>query len=177
MLFRSHKGTNRTYINLMVTMLLCGLWHGASWNFVFWGGLHGSALAIHRMWKGWNPLAALEGRPVFRLAWNLFSRLLMLSVVLVGWIFFRATTWTSASDFLKHIISWSQGGTRLVSPMILPALAVLVFVHLVINKDRNWALELPHRSVPARIASYTVLALLIVCLGATDSAPFIYFQF
>src|ERR1035438_7194814 len=47
-----------TYVNLMVTMLLCGLWHGASWNFVFWGGLHGAALAIHRAWKAWDPLVS-----------------------------------------------------------------------------------------------------------------------
>ena len=45
------------------------------------------------------------------------------------------------------------------------------------DKDRNWVLELPERSVPARIVGYTALALLLVCLGATDSAPFIYFQF
>ena len=123
------------------------------------------------------PLAMIEGRPALKLAWNLLARLLMLSVVLVGWIFFRATSWASACDFLKHIVTWSQEGTRLVSPMILPALAVVVLVHLVVNKDRNWALELPNSSVPVRIAGYTVLALLIVCLGATDSAPFIYFQF
>jgi hypothetical protein len=48
---------------------------------------------------------------------------------------------------------------------------------LLVNKDRNWAMELPGRPVPVRILGYTALAVLLVCLGATDSAPFIYFQF
>ena len=45
----------RSSLNLLVTMTLCGLWHGASWNFVFWGGLHGGALAVNRVWKVWRP--------------------------------------------------------------------------------------------------------------------------
>jgi hypothetical protein len=49
--------------------------------------------------------------------------------------------------------------------------------HLIFNKDYNWAQEIPQRSVPVRIVNYTALALLIACLGATDSSPFIYFQF
>lgn len=173
----NRKGRVRTYVNLMTTMLLCGLWHGASWNFVFWGGLHGAALAVHRAWKAWNPLASLDRRPAFQLAWNVLARLLTLGVVLVGWIFFRATSWTAACDYLLRMTTWTHDGTRLVSSQILPALAVVVLLHLVINKDRNWTLELPHRSRYVRIASYTALTLLLVCLGATDSAPFIYFQF
>ena len=173
----NRKGIGRTYVNLLVTMLLCGLWHGASWNFVFWGGLHGSALAIHRAWKTWNPLASFEGNTVFKVMWTLFSRGLTLFVVLVGWVFFRAQSWTSACDYLKHMITWSHEGTRLISPQILPSLLAVVVVHLFVNKDRHWALELPDRSVPVRIVGYAVLALLLVCLGATDSAPFIYFQF
>jgi alginate O-acetyltransferase complex protein AlgI len=173
----NRKGPKRTYVNLLVTMLLCGLWHGASWNFVFWGGLHGVALAIHRAWKAWNPLAMLNGNPAFQIAWNIVARVLTLAVVLVGWIFFRATSWASACDYLHRMASWHQEGTRLVSPQILPALMMVVLVHLLVNKDRNWALELPQRSVPVRIVGYTALALLLVCLGATDAAPFIYFQF
>lgn len=173
----NRQGTGRTYVNLLVTMLLCGLWHGASWNFVFWGGLHGAALAVHRLWKHWNPLAPCENRPLFHLLWDPFARALTLSVVLVGWIFFRAPTWGTACDYLGRILTWSHDGTRLLSPQILPALLAVFVVHLVVNKDRNWALELPERSLPVRILGYTALALLLVCLGATDSAPFIYFQF
>jgi hypothetical protein len=72
---------------------------------------------------------------------------------------------------------WSHDGTRLVSPYIIAALLTEFMTHLILQKDRNWAQEIPQRSVPMRILNYTALALLIACLGATDSSPFIYFQF
>jgi alginate O-acetyltransferase complex protein AlgI len=173
----NRKGLARTYVNLMVTMLCCGLWHGASWNFVFWGGLHGAALAIHRAWKAWNPLARLNENHAFRFMWTCFSYILTLSIVLAGWIFFRAQSWSSGCEYLGRVIVWSSDGTRLLSPYILPAIIALVCTHVVIHKDRNWAHELPTRSFSIRTAAYTSLALLVICLGATDSAPFIYFQF
>ncbi|HEY8037326.1 MAG TPA: MBOAT family protein [Methylobacter sp.] len=173
----NRKGTERTYVNLMVTMLLCGLWHGASWNFVFWGGLHGAALAIHRAWKWWEPSASMNDNAVFQFIWSLISRLMTLSVVLVGWIFFRAQSWDSAWIYLDRMMTWNQDGIQVVSPYILPALAVMVAAHLVVNKDRNWAEQMPLRSVPIRVLSFTTFFVCIVSLGATDSAPFIYFQF
>lgn len=173
----NRKGIGRTYVNLMVTMLLCGLWHGASWNFVFWGGLHGISLAIHRVWTVWAPLHSLDNRPTFQFVWTLFSRLLTLGVVLVGWLFFRAQSWSDAIEYFGRLIMWSHDGIRLGSPYILSALVAVFVTHLVIHKDRNWAQELPMQPVPLRLVNYTVLALLITELAATDGAPFIYFQF
>jgi alginate O-acetyltransferase complex protein AlgI len=173
----NRKGVARTYVNLMVTMLLCGLWHGASWNFVFWGGLHGASLAIHRVWTIWTPLSSLENRPVYQFIWTQLSRILTLSVVLVGWLFFRAQSWPAAIEYLTRLTAWSLDGSRFVSPYIFPALAAVFLTHLLIPKDRNWAHEIPQTSIPTRIAHYTALAIVVVCLGATESAPFIYFQF
>jgi alginate O-acetyltransferase complex protein AlgI len=173
----NRKGTERTYVNLMVTMLLCGLWHGASWNFVFWGGLHGAALAIHRAWTAWNPLGSFSEHSAFRLLWSMFSRFLTLGVVLVGWVFFRAQSWADALLYLNRMLTWSELGIRLLSPYILLALAGVVLAHLLVQKDRNWAQEIPERSLPVRIGAYATLMLLLSLLAATDSAPFIYFQF
>jgi alginate O-acetyltransferase complex protein AlgI len=173
----NRKGIGRTYANLMVTMLLCGLWHGASWNFIFWGGLHGIALAVHRAWRGWDPLHFLGTDPLIQFGRNVVSRGLTLGVVLVGWVFFRAASWGDAWLFLSRIGLWTHDGIRLVSPYIIPGVAGVVLVHLLIQRDRNWAQEIPLRPVPVRIAAYSVVVLLLVCLGATDSAPFIYFQF
>jgi alginate O-acetyltransferase complex protein AlgI len=173
----NRKGTKRTYVNLMVTMLLCGLWHGASWNLVLWGGLHGVALAVHRAWKAWDPLTSLNDRAAFRFVWSLVARSLTLGVVLVGWIFFRSQSWTSAIVYLDRMTGWSHDGTRLVSPYIFPALVAVVAAHLLVQKDCNWAQEIPQQSVPVRVLSFASLIVCIVTLGATDSAPFIYFQF
>ncbi len=173
----NRQGPSRTYFNLLLTMLLCGLWHGASWNFVFWGAIHGVALGIHRAWQAWDPLKSFQHSAAFRFLWAGFSRLLTLAVVLFGWIFFRAQTWSDAVHFVIRLATWSMDGVRVVSPYIFPALAAVFVVHLLIKKDRNWAQEIPHRSMLLRITAYSALIVLLSMLGATDSAPFIYFQF
>ncbi len=173
----NRNGTARTYVNLILTMLLGGLWHGASWNFVFWGALHGVALAVHKGWVSWDPLRTLKTRPAFEALWSLFLRSVTLGVVLMGWIFFRADSWTTATQYLGRLVMWSQDGTRLVSPYIVPALAGVCLSHIFIQKNRNWAQEVPDYSFLGRTLAYSCLALLLVCLAATDAAPFIYFQF
>jgi alginate O-acetyltransferase complex protein AlgI len=173
----NRQGTERTYVNLLVTMLLCGLWHGASWNFVFWGGLHGVCLAIHRGWKAWDPLASFNENPAFRVVWNLFARLLTIGVVLVGWVFFRAQSWAMALTYLGRMAVWSHEGIRVVSPYILPAVTAVVLAHVIVNKDRNWAHEIPQKGLLVRVGAYGSLALLLSLLAASAGAPFIYFQF
>jgi alginate O-acetyltransferase complex protein AlgI len=170
-------GLLRTYSNLMVTMLLGGLWHGASWNFVLWGALHGLALAAHRFWREHEFLSAWLKRPAVNVVWRLISHCLTLGVVLLGWVFFRAASLATAGQYLTRLLSWSSEGTRLVSPFILPALAGVVLVHLIFPKDYNWSEDIPRHSAPVRILAYASLLILVVCLGATDAAPFIYFQF
>jgi alginate O-acetyltransferase complex protein AlgI len=173
----ARSATLRTTISLMTTMLLCGLWHGAGWTFVIWGGIHGLALAIHRAWMTWNPLRRLADHHAFQPAWTLFSRLLTLSIVLLAWVFFRAQSLADASTYLGRMLFWTHDGTRWVSPYILLALAAVFFTHLLVNKDRNWAQELPTHVVPVRITAYAGLIVLLSFFGATDAVPFIYFQF
>ncbi len=173
----SRKGPARTYVNLMLTMFLCGLWHGASWTFVFWGGMHGAALAIHRAWKIRDPLASLKENPWFQAVWNVGSRLLTLAIVVIGWVFFRARSWQDAWTYLGRMLSWTHSGTRLWSPYIIAAVIAVVAAHLWIRKDRNWSEEIPARPVVIRAGAYLALTLLIVFLGVTEGAPFIYFQF
>jgi alginate O-acetyltransferase complex protein AlgI len=171
------NATLRTSTNLFATMILCGLWHGASWNFVIWGGIHGTALATEKTWTAWNPLVSIKKHPAFQFLWPLFSRCLTLGTVLLGWIFFRAESFTDALSFLSRTLSWSPDGIRMVSPHVLFAIAAVFLTHLFVGKDRNWIQEIPHRSMAVRITAYTCLLLLLVCLGAIDATPFIYFQF
>jgi alginate O-acetyltransferase complex protein AlgI len=173
----NRKGTQRTYINLMVTMLLGGLWHGASWNFVIWGGIHGISLAIHKAWTSWKPAAALKSNSALKSAWSLFSGCLTLGVVLLGWIFFRAESLATAGVYITRLLTWNHSATHMISPQILAALVAVFVTHIVVQKDRVWAHEIPNYRMPARLFAYSALAILLVCAAATDSSPFIYFQF
>lgn len=173
----NRRGIPRMYLSLFVTMLLGGLWHGASWNFVVWGALHGAALAAHKAWTVWDPLAALKHQAAFQFVWSLISRCLTLGVVLLGWVFFRAQSWSAATEYLVRIVGWAADGTRLLSPYILAALVAVGLTHLVVRKDSNLIQELPSRPLPVRALAFGSMLLLIVCFGATNASPFIYFQF
>ncbi|MES2878575.1 MAG: MBOAT family protein [Pseudomonadota bacterium] len=93
------NGPARRYINLIATMLLGGLWHGAGWTFVVWGGLHGLYLVIHHAWQGWR---ARLGHDVSRASrpGRVFGVMLTFLAVVVGWVFFRATTLDAALAIL-----------------------------------------------------------------------------
>jgi D-alanyl-lipoteichoic acid acyltransferase DltB (MBOAT superfamily) len=173
----NRQGTLQTYRNLFITMVLGGLWHGASWNFVFWGGLHGVALALHKAWRSLNPFERAFDNKWFAAGWTLVSRALTLSVVLVGWIFFRAESWGDATTFLQRLFFVESSGTHFTSPYILAAVLAVVIVHLVVPKDYDWTQQIVEQSIPVRALSYARILILLVTLSATDSAPFIYFQF
>ena len=167
----------RVSINIMVMMLLVGLWHGSNWNYVIFGGIHGLGLVIHKLWTVWRPLDALKKRAVVRIAWTGCAHLLTLGVVFLGFVFFRTASLSEAAHYLGRLISWTGNGTRLNSPFLFAGVAAVLLVHLFVGKDRNLAEEIPAKSGLAMIAFYTALLLLLVCLGATDASPFIYFQF
>jgi hypothetical protein len=76
-----------------------------------------------------------------------------------------------------RIATWESAGTRLLSPYILPACVAVLAAHLLSHKDGNWCLEVPRRPVPVRLVCYASIVFLVASLGATDAAPFIYFQF
>jgi alginate O-acetyltransferase complex protein AlgI len=173
----NRKGAARTYVNLLVTMLLCGLWHGASWNFVLWGGLHGVSLAIHRIWKNANLLGAWRENRVFAAVWTVFAHGLTLLVVLVGWVLFRAQSLPAAAAYVSRMFAWAPDGVHLLSPYIIPAIAAVFVTHLLVHKDRNWALEIPERHLVLRVGFYSALTLLLALLAVTNAVPFIYFQF
>jgi len=139
----NRRGAVRTYVNLMLTMLLGGLWHGASWNFVIWGGLHGVALAAHKFWLVGTDSATERLSGVPKLLWETWSRGLTLGVVLLGWIVFRARTFGDASQVVGRIFSWETGGVRVLSIQIIAALVAIALVHLLVSKRRNWAAEIP----------------------------------
>ena len=167
----------RVCTNIFLMMLLVGLWHGPSWNYVIFGGIHGLALVIHKLWTVWDPLKPWKKKLAVKIPMTICAHFLTLAVVMVGFVFFRSSTLSGAMSYLHQLLSWNQTGTRLGSPFILVAVISVFLVHLLVKKDRNLALDLPQKSLLVRIVGYTTLLLLLVLLGATDSSPFIYFQF
>jgi alginate O-acetyltransferase complex protein AlgI len=101
------KGTARRYVNLMLTMLLGGLWHGAGWNFVIWGALHGAYLMVNHSWAG---LLARYRLPAFLRFGKVSGTLLTFFAVCIAWVFFRATDLARAVDILKGLLFFSGVG-------------------------------------------------------------------
>jgi alginate O-acetyltransferase complex protein AlgI len=104
----NRKGTTRTYVNLMITMLLGGLWHGAAWHFVIWGGLHGAYLSIGQWKRTLRERGVLaippDTRSIAVLRWaSTFG------LVCVGWVFFRADSVASAFGMLGRLVSFEGG--------------------------------------------------------------------
>jgi len=158
-----------TYRNLMLTMLLGGLWHGASWNFVIWGGLHGAALVVHRLWEpfGKRLPAAISGG---------FGFLLTLWWVNLAWIFFRAADLGEAMVIARSYVFFADNGPRELGPPMLWVLLVLAVLHVAgsFSHRSSW-----WRGAPgwAFAAVYGLLAALALSLIHPAAQPFIYFQF
>jgi alginate O-acetyltransferase complex protein AlgI len=98
----NRKGGVRRYVNLMATMLLGGLWHGAAWTFVVWGALHGAFLIVNHAWNGFAQRAAARGRPLAIGA--VPAQILTLLAVTVAWVFFAAPNFTAATSVLQGML-------------------------------------------------------------------------
>ncbi|MEE4274005.1 MAG: MBOAT family O-acyltransferase [Thermoanaerobaculales bacterium] len=158
-----------TYRNLMLTMLLGGLWHGASWNFVIWGGLHGAALIAHRLWEPFGrrlPTAFSGG----------FGFVLTMWWVNLAWIFFRAADLGEAMAVTRSYVLFIDNGPRELGPGVLWLLLVLAVLHVAgaLSHRSSWWRRAPGW---AFAAAYGLLAALALSLVHPAAQPFIYFQF
>jgi D-alanyl-lipoteichoic acid acyltransferase DltB (MBOAT superfamily) len=178
----SRAGTARTYVNLMITMLLGGLWHGASWTFVVWGALHGGLLVGHRVWASW-PAARWRWMQALRAsdAWLWMSRVLMFHAVCLGWVFFRSPTFALAKTVLAQLRERGALGSPDWTLATWPVMATLAVGLLGQYAPRVWrrGAEAAMSRLPLA-ANGAVLALgvyVIEVLGPTGVAPFLYFQF
>ena len=168
----NRHGVARTYRNLMITMLLGGLWHGASWNFVVWGGLHGGFLVVHRLLRGGS---VPEHEPRLR---DLPSIALTALSVLGAWVFFRAPDLATAGTILAGIARWKSGW---VEPSDVATVALFAVATLSLDLAQRRGLQLPHADhwampVMRGMAVGSVLVVLVLFSGGTP-VPFIYFQF
>ena len=168
----NRKGALRTYINLMVTMLLGGLWHGASWNFVLWGGLHGIYLASERLVFAKK---LTENSWVSLRAW--IRALLVFGLVSVTWVPFRSPNWaTTVVIFKKLFFVGTQYNFEWYFVWAVLAVPLIVIGGMLI---RRFKLDWPIFSIEKNyLPAFIVFEILVIFYFApVNSSPFIYFQF
>jgi alginate O-acetyltransferase complex protein AlgI len=152
----------------MITMLLGGLWHGAGWNFVIWGGWHGLALCINHWYR--ERFGGLASRT---LGWSL-----TMLVVMVGWFFFRATDAAIFTGMLRslHHLSWLGVHTAMLRIIVLLALPLFALEYVEYRNGQDQLTETGFRRLTfAAIASCMLLT--IFAASQRPAVNFIYFQF
>ncbi len=167
----SRKGEARTYVNLLITMVLGGLWHGANWTFVVWGAVHGGWLAAERFLA----LHVLKRRNELNLGWP--GHLATLAIVGLAWIFFRASSVSQAASMFRALsnFAWrSEYATALVYLAVVSVVALAIDWRLE-SANEEYVFEKARPS--AALAAGLAMCAVITIFGALESSAFIYFQF
>jgi alginate O-acetyltransferase complex protein AlgI len=172
-----NRGTSlATYRNLMLTMLIGGLWHGAAWTFVVWGGLHGTALAWERWRRERRGDAAAARASTGRHVWG--ARIVTFHFVCFAWIFFRSDSFGAAWDMVEGLFTnWGEPSPLVTTGVLL---AIVVGIGSQYLPARIPRLVMARFSRLPVLGQATVLALALMVtsvLGPEGVAPFIYFQF
>ena len=160
----NRRGDIRTYVNMALTMLISGLWHGASWTFVIWGGLHAMGRVLTRRAEAteWYQ----EGIPTF------VKRLLVFCFVTFAWIFFRAESFGDAWIIITRIFSFGWADPR--CPLLALSLILAVWLYQALFESRASGVL---RLAPVRIGLVVVMILCVALAGGSGEQAFIYFQF
>lgn len=171
----NRKGSGSTLRNLALTMLLGGLWHGASWNFVLWGGFHGAILIAYRLWdKHPEHLDPWGGRYSYPRV--LAKMLLMFTLTVIGWILFRAHTLHQIGYFFSHI-GFAGGHDALVmGGKVLFYLVPFLGIQLIQYVKRDLLFPVKWHWLPQG-ALLAFLMIWIAVFSVRESIEFIYFQF
>ena len=176
----NRRGKARTYFNLLVTMVVSGLWHGAAWNFVVWGALHGVALCVHRLYASWRRERGLDHRsPV----WTAVSVFLTFTYASLCFVVFRAESLASAWQIIAAIFTLHRG-VRYVSFWTVASLILLgaASAAAVIRSRKNGTpiegyYPTVHLNTVGGLTLFFAFVGLTLALGYTGASPFIYFQF
>ena len=173
----NRKGKIRTYINLMITMLFGGLWHGASLKFIIWGGLHGFGLVVNKLWNRIFKSHLMAG-------WigRIFAVFITFQFVSFCWIFFRAPDVNSVKIMMKQIIeNFSPGSYMTVLQAYSNVFLIMITgyaIHFLPEKIkesyRGLFIKIP---LMAQLSIIMVVAILLFMMRTTEVMPFIYFRF
>jgi alginate O-acetyltransferase complex protein AlgI len=174
----NRAGKIMTFRNLMLTMLLCGLWHGANWTFVVWGGLHGAFLILQQI------ITQMIGPIIDRISvpkWlqNLVSIIIVFSFTSLAWVFFRSTSIETALVYLSKMLDFQSFSFRSVPYKLIVAKGVIMILFLFSVEliSLNSAIRLKMSTIPLlRLISLSLMICLISFLGGFGQ-PFIYMNF
>lgn len=170
----NRRGPRRTYLNLMIVMVLGGLWHGAAWTFVIWGAMHGIYLAIHRASGRYVP-RGFQGR--FSLSRDLLPTLATFHLVALAWIFFRAPDVQVAWSYILGLFSLRPGVPSFGwLALLLPAIAAIAILDIAQRNADDHEVVLSWRPAYQGIA-YSSFVLGVILFSGGPTVPFIYFQF
>lgn len=159
-----------TYRNLLLTMLLGGLWHGAAWHFIAWGAFHGLLLIAHRPLPGTSLGTALEHTPRWLRIVGFFH------ITCVGWLLFFVQELRDIPVLMHRCLAyWEWNGTVELWTLIMFALPVILFEWLAERNRADHSVDCLAR--PLRLVVYCTVILAIVLCGVVDNDAFIYFQF
>lgn len=177
----NRKGRIRTYINLMITMLLGGLWHGASVSFIIWGAIHGVSLAIHKWLMGQFSSLKATGTEMSPLA-RFLGVIITFHLVCFGWIFFRASSVKTVADILNQIaynfhpeiFPQFVAGYKGVFVMMIIGYVSHFVPSRVVNQTREAVTEAP---LVVQAAIMAIMIFVMIQFKSAGVQPFIYFQF
>ncbi len=168
----NRNGKVRTYINLFMTMLIGGLWHGANWTFIIWGGINGLALVVHKLFMNWK-MKQFGRKDAGGTAWKIISGILMFLFANFCWIFFRADSITNAFDVIKQIFH-IDAGIRQPFTWTFFALAIAIgeIVFAVCRREKsNGKLEQEYLSL--NLSKLWPLAFFLTLIGITITMAYV----
>lgn len=175
----NRRGKVRTYFNLFITMVLGGLWHGASWLFVIWGAWHGVLLIVHKVYRRIFPVVKDDRPGIIR---HFFHVLLTFHVVAAGWIFFRSPSLDVAGQILTQIFTnfRPEAIPSFVSgyAVIFVALVVGYLLHFAPHRWSQWLQrELSWSPLVVKAAILALVLFFVLQVRSSELVPFIYSQF
>ncbi len=161
--------------NLMLTMLIGGLWHGAAWTFVVWGAIHGTGLVVERLWAAWRGVRPAAPPSLRRLAGQ---RLLTFHVVAFAWVMFRAATFSNAAAVLARLWgNWTQPSPDL-GPMLIALVALGIGVQYLPRRIPDvLTARFSRWSIGVQAVVLAGALTVIDAMGPAGVPPFIYFRF
>jgi alginate O-acetyltransferase complex protein AlgI len=173
-------GEAKIYRNLILTMVLGGLWHGASWTFVVWGALHGAYLSVHRWFA--DGLREIAAKPAIPSAIKTAVGIAVtFHLVTFAWIFFRADSFAAAGTYVSRIATWRPSNGGLPIDRLSLRFTILICAWLTIDllqaatDEESPVLRLP--GIVRGFSYATIILIIVVFGGLVAPAPFIYFQF